>query len=172
MDISDLPNSTVQYCVLKGTVQSSGHPCVVSTASVRNPTDFESTQTRQRACKTLSTCGLRDSPPVRASTCDTRAPYVPYVSSTCEYGLLTVKLQSYRDPVSRSLVEARPSTGQAPRSLVANTSKALVTTRRFRAEAVLTTHGCPTFAHVFARRQHAEGRTAGCDRGSGELGTS
>ncbi|KAI8514685.1 hypothetical protein Bbelb_072760 [Branchiostoma belcheri] len=35
---------------------------------------------------------------------------------------------------------------------------------RFRTEAVLTTHGCPTFAHVFARRQHAEARTAGCDR--------
>ncbi|KAI8514751.1 hypothetical protein Bbelb_073420 [Branchiostoma belcheri] len=34
----------------------------------------------------------------------------------------------------------------------------------FRTEAVLTTHGCPTFAHVFARRQHAEARTAGCDR--------
>ncbi|KAI8515783.1 hypothetical protein Bbelb_065960 [Branchiostoma belcheri] len=28
--------------------------------------------------------------------------------------------------------------------------------RRFRTEAVLTTHGYPTFAHVFARRQHAE----------------
>ncbi|KAI8491396.1 Arachidonate 5-lipoxygenase [Branchiostoma belcheri] len=35
---------------------------------------------------------------------------------------------------------------------------------RFRTEAVLTTHGCPTFAHVFARRQHAEARTAGCDQ--------
>ncbi|KAI8506590.1 regulation of mast cell degranulation [Branchiostoma belcheri] len=35
---------------------------------------------------------------------------------------------------------------------------------RFRTEAVLTTHGCPTFAHVFARRQHAEARKAGCDR--------
>ncbi|KAI8509494.1 hypothetical protein Bbelb_133420 [Branchiostoma belcheri] len=34
----------------------------------------------------------------------------------------------------------------------------------FRTEAVLTTHGTPTFAHVFARRQHAEARTAGCDR--------
>ncbi|KAI8498026.1 Mx1p [Branchiostoma belcheri] len=28
----------------------------------------------------------------------------------------------------------------------------------FRTEAVLTTHGCPAFAHVFARRQHAEAR--------------
>ncbi|KAI8481248.1 cuticle development [Branchiostoma belcheri] len=34
----------------------------------------------------------------------------------------------------------------------------------FRTEAVLTTHGCPAFAHVFARRQHAEARTAGCAR--------
>ncbi|KAI8510571.1 Acid-sensing ion channel 2 [Branchiostoma belcheri] len=30
------------------------------------------------------------------------------------------------------------------------------TTIGFRTEAVLTTHGCPTFAHVSARRQHAE----------------
>ncbi|KAI8516180.1 hypothetical protein Bbelb_069930 [Branchiostoma belcheri] len=37
-------------------------------------------------------------------------------------------------------------------------------TARFRTEVVLTTHGCPTFAHVFERRQHAEARTAGCDR--------
>ncbi|KAI8509426.1 hypothetical protein Bbelb_132740 [Branchiostoma belcheri] len=29
---------------------------------------------------------------------------------------------------------------------------------RFRTEVVLTTHGCPAFAHVFARRQHAEAR--------------
>ncbi|KAI8510545.1 hypothetical protein Bbelb_114610, partial [Branchiostoma belcheri] len=35
----------------------------------------------------------------------------------------------------------------------------------FRTEVVLTTRGCHTFAHVFARRQHAEARTAGCDRG-------
>ncbi|KAI8510816.1 hypothetical protein Bbelb_117320 [Branchiostoma belcheri] len=34
----------------------------------------------------------------------------------------------------------------------------------FRTEAALTTHGCPAFAYVFARRQHAESRTAGCDR--------
>ncbi|KAI8519353.1 hypothetical protein Bbelb_026100 [Branchiostoma belcheri] len=34
----------------------------------------------------------------------------------------------------------------------------------FGTEAVLTTHGCPAFAHVSARRQHAEARTAGCDR--------
>ncbi|KAI8486298.1 hypothetical protein Bbelb_360140 [Branchiostoma belcheri] len=40
---------------------------------------------------------------------------------------------------------------------------------RFRTEAVLTTHGCPTIAHGFARRQHAETRTAGCDQAlSGE----
>ncbi|KAI8519844.1 hypothetical protein Bbelb_031010 [Branchiostoma belcheri] len=34
----------------------------------------------------------------------------------------------------------------------------------FRTEVVLTMHGCPAFAHVFARRQHAEARTAGCDQ--------
>ncbi|KAI8506650.1 hypothetical protein Bbelb_160770 [Branchiostoma belcheri] len=34
----------------------------------------------------------------------------------------------------------------------------------FRTEVVLTTHGCPTFAHVFAHRQHADARTAGCDQ--------
>ncbi|KAI8506976.1 hypothetical protein Bbelb_154150 [Branchiostoma belcheri] len=34
---------------------------------------------------------------MRASTSDARAPYVPYGRSTCEYGLLTVKLQSHRD---------------------------------------------------------------------------
>ncbi|KAI8484044.1 hypothetical protein Bbelb_381620 [Branchiostoma belcheri] len=36
--------------------------------------------------------------------------------------------------------------------------------RRFRTEVVLTTHGCRAIAHVFARRQHAEARTASCDR--------
>ncbi|KAI8482670.1 Neurexophilin [Branchiostoma belcheri] len=33
-------------------------------------------------------------------------------------------------------------------------------TARFRTAVVLTTHGCPTLAHVFERRQHAEARTA------------
>ncbi|KAI8510926.1 hypothetical protein Bbelb_118420 [Branchiostoma belcheri] len=35
-----------------------------------------------------------DSPPVRASTSDARVPYVRCGRSTCEYGLLAVKLQS------------------------------------------------------------------------------
>ncbi|KAI8510943.1 hypothetical protein Bbelb_118590 [Branchiostoma belcheri] len=47
-----------------------GYPCVVSTTSVRNPTDL----------------GARRH--VRANTGDARGPYVPYAKSTCEYGLL------------------------------------------------------------------------------------
>ncbi|KAI8507924.1 hypothetical protein Bbelb_141640 [Branchiostoma belcheri] len=53
---------------------------------------FGSTQTRRRtlsASKTFFYVRSADSPPVRASTSDARAPYVPCGRSTCEYGLLT-----------------------------------------------------------------------------------
>ena len=36
---------------------------------------------------------------------------------------------------------------------------------QFRTEAALITHGFLNVAHVFASRQHALARTAGCDRG-------
>ncbi|KAI8497611.1 hypothetical protein Bbelb_249170 [Branchiostoma belcheri] len=56
---------------------------------------FGSTQTRLRtlsACKTFFYVRSADSPAVRASTSDARAPNVPCGRSTCEYGLLTVVL--------------------------------------------------------------------------------
>ncbi|KAI8495513.1 hypothetical protein Bbelb_269680 [Branchiostoma belcheri] len=59
---------------------------------------FGSTQTRRR---TLSAQKIfvrsTDSPPVRASTSNALDPYMLCGRSTCEYGLLTVKLQSHRD---------------------------------------------------------------------------
>ncbi|KAI8495206.1 hypothetical protein Bbelb_271920 [Branchiostoma belcheri] len=45
----------------------------------------------------------------RAPTSDARAPYVPYESRTCEYGLLTIKLQSHRDPYERATYGLRES---------------------------------------------------------------
>ncbi|KAI8482509.1 hypothetical protein Bbelb_397450 [Branchiostoma belcheri] len=74
------------------------------------------------------------------------------------------------DPAPRSGVYARHSHGCAKcKSVVCTPRLAVACIARcasgFRTEApVLTTHGCPTFAHVFARRQHAEARAAGCDQ--------
>ncbi|KAI8506548.1 Receptor-interacting serine/threonine-protein kinase 4 [Branchiostoma belcheri] len=48
---------------------------------------------------------------------------------------------------------------------VASTHVTSTVAQGFRTEPVLTTYGCPTFAHAFDRRQHAEARTAGCDQG-------
>ncbi|KAI8484600.1 hypothetical protein Bbelb_377070 [Branchiostoma belcheri] len=59
----------------------------------------------------------------------------------------------------RSGVDARHSHGFARCKSVVCTPRLAVggCVHRFRTEAVLTTHGCPTF-------NHAEARTAGCDR--------
>ncbi|KAI8492520.1 cuticle development, partial [Branchiostoma belcheri] len=42
----------------------------------------------------------------------------------------------------------------------------VIFSKGFRTEVVLTTHGCPTFVHVFARRQHAEAQLS-----TGRMGT-
>ncbi|KAI8491377.1 hypothetical protein Bbelb_310100 [Branchiostoma belcheri] len=55
---------------------------------------FGSTQTRRRtlsACKTFFCVRSTDSPPVRASTGDERARYVPYEGRTCEYASVTTR---------------------------------------------------------------------------------
>ncbi|KAI8510804.1 hypothetical protein Bbelb_117200 [Branchiostoma belcheri] len=66
----------------------------------------------------------------------------------------------------RSGIDARHSHDLARCKSVDCTPRLAVSgcVHRFRTEAVLTTHGSPAFAHVFARRQHADARTAGCDR--------
>ncbi|KAI8489335.1 hypothetical protein Bbelb_330740 [Branchiostoma belcheri] len=62
--------------------------------------------------------------------------------------------------LGRSGVNARHSHRFARCKSVVCTPRLAVSdcVHRFRTEAVLTTHGCPTFAHMFARRQHTEAR--------------
>ncbi|KAI8508126.1 hypothetical protein Bbelb_143660 [Branchiostoma belcheri] len=99
-------------------------------------------------------------------------------TASCDRGLKATSVTFFSENVGK---EWRLRTSLARHSHGCTKCKSVVCTpslavsgcvHRFRTEAVLTTHGCPAFAHVLARRQHAEARTAGCDRGFSLLAQS